>query len=1207
MRHTSRLKTLTWYSVVTLLVTVAVLVSVLRLAIATVSEYRQHLEDMAGNYLGKPVAIAKIDARLVGFKPTVVLDDISLLDEVSLEPLAHFSSVMIALNPISSLRELRPVIDLSVHGANIVIALREDGTIQVQGVSLSQNAASGGNSGALGAWLLGQSHLALKDSTLVWRDMATGDEAVFAGVNLELQNLPTRHRLNGYVRLPKELGKELRVALDIQGDLLTQKDWVGELYLKAVRVQPAPWLQEFDYKGLQLQQGSVDVDIWSRWQGGLLEGVEGSFDLAGLKFAGTEDARLLQRIAGQLRYEANEDGWMLQLQRLQLEHEDLADESLMLQLEKNDAGTVFQASALPLELLQRYAPYIPQLQKAQRDWLLQAAPAGRVSEVRVELAQEGAIRAVAEVEGLRISPWKRLPGISGLNGHFAMDGSAAQMLIDSTELELEMPLLFRRPLALHRASGVVQMQRQGEQWRVLADSVQVANPDIQADIDFDSWIAQGEAPLVSLSARVREGRAKAVPGYLPAHIMSAGSVDWLDKAFVDGHIATGRILLHGRLSSFPFRQQQGRFEVQLDAENVTLHYQDGWPDLAHVNGEVRFDGPGMVIAARRAAIYSGKLGMTRVGINDFKQPVLQVEGTGNAPLPDMMRFLQSSPLAEHMGGAFERIETRGDGSINLSLAIPLSKAVARQYPLKVSGQVGFHGGDIKVAEGVVFTGVTGDLHFTEKSFEAKAIQGELYDAPTQVSVFTKEESRERSKIVVTAQGQASSSALQRELGLPILERLDGNTDWQARFTIQRGGAGGGELVVQSTMQGMAFDLPQPAAKTADEVKPLAVTLQLGGEAKRPHRFAYGDFVSVSWQHESDPFQLRGASVSFGGNKETVLSELGVIRIGGSLDNFALTEWLALRKEIGAQDSKGPPLPIELDMQRLHLVSSVGEKTESVLRVADIPQITILVSDFAYGDFSLGNVMSKIRPDGKRLMIDTVKVTAPSFAAVMSGQWEEGDNSRFDLNLSSGNFGRMMHDLGFASVISGGKVSAKGEFFWPGNPATFSVEKLGGEVHVKIENGSIEDVNPGAGKLLGLLSLQALPKRLFLDFSDLSEKGLQFTEITGDFRFEDGDAFTQNLYLESLPANILITGRTGLVNQDFDQLIAVIPNVSDTVSVAGALAWGPQVAAVLIVLQKLFESDIDAATMTRYKLNGSWDEPKLTRLDPVESYKAGDGL
>jgi uncharacterized protein YhdP len=356
MRRTSRLKNFIWYSLVTLLVAVAVLVSVVRLTIGAVSEYRQHLEDMAGRYLGKPVAIAQMDARLVGIKPTAVLDDISLLDEETREPLAHFRSIRIALNPLLSLRQLRPVVDLSVYGAHIVIGLRDDGTLQVQGVALSQQSSDSSTGSALGAWLLGQSRLALKESTIVWRDWESGDEAVFVGGNLELQNQQDLHRLSGYVQLPRELGKELRVAVDIHGDLLTRKDWFGEFYVKAVQVQPAYWLQQFDHKGLRLQQGNVDLELWSRWQGGFLEGLEGKFNLADLEFSGVKDPLLLQRLGGKLRYQSGEDGWFLQLQELQLEHEDLPHEPLFVQLEKDDGATIFQASTLPLSLLQRYAP-----------------------------------------------------------------------------------------------------------------------------------------------------------------------------------------------------------------------------------------------------------------------------------------------------------------------------------------------------------------------------------------------------------------------------------------------------------------------------------------------------------------------------------------------------------------------------------------------------------------------------------------------------------------------------------------------------------------------------------------------------------------------------------------------------------------------------------------------------------------------------------
>ncbi len=1210
MRHTSRLKNFIWYSVVTILVTVAILVSVIRLTIGSVSEYRQHLEDMAGRYLGKPVAIAEMDARLVGIKPTVVFDDISLLDERSLEPLAHFSSIRIALNPVSSLRQLRPVIDLSIYGANIVVGLRDDGTLQVQGVTLSQESHDSSAGGALGAWLLGQSRLALKETTLVWRNLDTGDEAVFVGGDLELQNQQNRHRLSGNVQLPKELGKELRLALDIHGDLLTQKDWQGELYVKAVQVRPASWLQQFDYKGLQLKQGGVDLEVWSRWQGGLLEGLEGKFNLADLKFSGAEDPLQLRSIAGKVRYESVEDGWQLQLQQLQLQHEDLPDEQLALQLEKNATGTILQATSLPLALLQRYAPFLPSMDTRLHELIAQTSPSGGLSDVHVELGAGGQIRATAEVEKLQFSPWQRYPGLSGLSGHFAMDGSAAQLVIDSSDLELTWPHLFRRPLLLQSASGMVLLNRRNEQWRITCSDLQLANQDAHAALSFDSLFAPGTPPLVSLEARFGDGRAAAVPAYLPANIMSSASVQWLDKAIVDGRIASGRLLLHGRLDMFPFRQPHGHFEVELDAEDVTLHYQDGWPELTQINGEVLFSGPGMAINARQARIYSSRLRKVRAGIADFRKPVLQVEGEADASLADTLRFIRVSPLTSPEGGGLEQMRTKGDTQIALALAIPLSKAAAARNPLTVIGRAAFNGAELQVTDGVVLSKLTGDLLFTERSFESKSIQGRLYDTPFKFQVFT-EQVGEHRQVVVAGQGSATADALQRELDLPFLERLKGETDWQSRVTIPFGNAGGSKLDLHSSLEGMAIDLPLPAAKSGSESRPLSVTWELGGGEVRTNSLAYGDLVSTTWQQQAVPFKLLGADVTFGPVDEPVLLKPGMIRLNGALEKVQFKEWLQLREELNKDEQGGSLLPFEVKMQRLHLLPSptpspVEESSEPLL-LKDISPINFAVNNFAYGDTKLGKVEFNLRPIDKKLLLDKLNITAQSFSAEASGQWDEGGSTQVNLALSSSDFGRMMRELGFASVISDGKASAKGQLSWPGSPVAFSLGQLGGQVHVKIDEGKIEEVKPGAGKLLGLLSLQALPRRLFLDFSDLSGKGLQFSTLEGDIRFSEGDAFTQNLRLESLPANMLITGRTGLVSRDFDQLIAVVPNVSDTVSVAGGLAWGPQAAAILLVLQKLFQSNIDAATMIRYQLNGSWDEPKLTKLDEGNSSPDDEGL
>jgi len=1208
MRHTSRLKTFIWYTSVTLLVSFAVLVSLVRLTIGSASEFRDRLEQTAGLYLGQPVTIRGMDTRLVGLRPSVVLDDVSLLEKGTRERLAHFEQIALSLDPFSSLSQLQPVVDLSIRGANLVVGLSENGSLRVQGVSLSKQARNEGSGGALGAWFLSQARLALEDSRLVWRDFDSGKELVFSGVNLELQNLQERHRLSGYVKLPAAVGKALRLSLDIRGNLLNQKDWLGELYIKAENLHPAPWLKSFDYKGLSLKQGRVDLEMWSSWQGGLLQGVEGRFDLGDLVFSDGKERQALQQLAGRVRYTVDDDGWRLQLHRLLIQPDKASAEPLNLELERRAGKTVLQATALPLGLVSRYGPYLPQLSKAQRDWLVHASPNGWVRDLHLELTPDRGVRAAADISGLELEPWQRLPGVKGLTGHVGVDWPHAVLVVDSKKMSIALPRLFRHPLQAEQLTGVVRMQKEGEQWRVAGTTLRLTTPDIHANVAFDSWISPAEAPLLSLSAQVADGQVSAVPNYLPVHIMSEGSVNWLDHAFAAGRITDGRVLIHGRLNAFPFRSHEGRFEVALDTDNVTLHYRDQWPELAAVAGEVHFEGAGMAIDADQARVFGARLRNTRVAIVDFRKPVLTVAGEAVASVNDALDFLRASPLSAHATKSLAQMKGDGSTLIGLDLAIPLSSAIAETRPLKVDGKVQFQGNALHVTEGVELSDLRGELSFSENTFKSPVMTANLFGEPTRISVFTKQDNSQGTYTVIAAQGKTTAEALHQAFQWPFLTHLSGQSDWQARLKLARGNNAGSMLTIYSTLEGMAVDLPSPAAKPSETVRPLTVNWQLGGEEPHTHRLNYGNVVDVAWQQESEPFRLRRASVVFGGQAAT-LPKQAVIHIAGVLEQFAPKAWEALYKELMAPGSSSADekLPIELAMKRLQLLpepesgkASQGKSagTEEGLKVSAVPPMRVAVESFSYGDMELGKLSFRVKPQDDRVVFDELALNSDNFSLTGNGQWLEGANTRFDVTLKAGDFGRMLKGLGFASIVSGGKTDVRGTVTWPGQPADFGLDELGGELHVNIEDGVIDEVDPGAGKLLGLLSLEALPRRLFLDFSDLSGKGLQFSSVKGDVRFDGGSAFTQNLHLKSSPANILVTGRTGLVQKDFDQLIAVVPNVSGTVSVAGALAWGPQVAAVLLVLQKLFQSDIDAATMTRYELKGSWDKPELNKLAPL---------
>ncbi len=133
----------------------------------------------------------------------------------------------------------------------------------------------------------------------------------------------------------------------------------------------------------------------------------------------------------------------------------------------------------------------------------------------------------------------------------------------------------------------------------------------------------------------------------------------------------------------------------------------------------------------------------------------------------------------------------------------------------------------------------------------------------------------------------------------------------------------------------------------------------------------------------------------------------------------------------------------------------------------------------------------------------------------------------------------------------------------------------------------------------MTSVAALPRRLSLDFSDVTDKGLSFDTIHGDFELREGNAYTSNLLLSGPAAEIGIAGRTGLGAHDYDQTAVVTGNLGSSLPAAGLLAGGPAVGAALLLFSQIFKEPLKGITRGYYRITGSWDKPVVERVDSAE--------
>lgn len=295
-------------------------------------------------------------------------------------------------------------------------------------------------------------------------------------------------------------------------------------------------------------------------------------------------------------------------------------------------------------------------------------------------------------------------------------------------------------------------------------------------------------------------------------------------------------------------------------------------------------------------------------------------------------------------------------------------------------------------------------------------------------------------------------------------------------------------------------------------------------------------------------------------------------------------------------NSGRSIVIEAEKLLLPGDDQDADRPRTQIDPRSLPSITVKAGELAFGDRHLGEVEATFERTADGLVSDAIIAKDPTFEIVGNGSWvvDESDpigyRSQIMATLTSSDVKTTMMRLGYSPGIVGDELSMLLDLGWSGGPSEDLMESLDGEVTVKIGSGRLEEVKPGAGRVFGLMSVAALPRRLALDFRDVFGKGFAFDQISSTFTLIDGNAYTCDLALEGPAADIGIVGRAGLVARDYEQIAIVSANFGNALPVAGALVAGPQVAAVLLIFSQIFKKPLKEVSQVYYDLGGTFDEP-----------------
>ena len=280
----------------------------------------------------------------------------------------------------------------------------------------------------------------------------------------------------------------------------------------------------------------------------------------------------------------------------------------------------------------------------------------------------------------------------------------------------------------------------------------------------------------------------------------------------------------------------------------------------------------------------------------------------------------------------------------------------------------------------------------------------------------------------------------------------------------------------------------------------------------------------------------------------------------------LTGQLTIPKQQSAKN------PIIANLEHLRFESLESPGSASSLLPDDFYNLSLISKAATYDDYDVNNLKLETRLDNNKLVIQQLDFERDKVVMTGKGLWEYEPTNKtnitsFDFSLNGSRFGQTMADLGLGDAISGGTIELGSHLTWSNSLLNFDWDSLTGNAKFILKDGVLKDVDPGSARLIGLLSLNALPRRLLGGFSDVVANGLEFDQISGSYTISGENLITNDTFMDGPSAKVLVTGTTGLKAQVYDQKMYITPKVRQTLPLIGGIAAGSGVGWGLLLLQK----------------------------------------
>ncbi|WP_097728837.1 AsmA2 domain-containing protein YhdP [Escherichia coli] len=1242
-----------------LVVIAALLVSGLRIALPHLDAWRPEILNKIESATGMPVEASQLSASWQNFGPTLEAHDI----RAELKDGGEFSvkRVTLALDVWQSLLHMRwQFRDLTFWQ----LRFRTNTPI-----------TSGGSDDSLEAshisdlFLRQFDHFDLRDSEVSFLT-PSGLRAELAIPQLTWLNDPRRHRAEGLVSLSSLTGQHgvMQVRMDLRDDegLLSN----GRVWLQADDIDLKPWLGKWMQDNIALETAKFSLEGWMTIDKGDVTGGDVWLKQGGASWLGEKETHTLSVDNLTAHITRENPGWQFSIPdtRITMDGKPWPSGALTLAwIPEQDVGGKdnkrsdelrIRASNLELAGLEGIRPLAAKLSPALGDVWRSTQPSGKINTLALDIPLLAAdnTRFQASWSDLAWKQWKLLPGAEHFSG--TLSGSVENGLLTASMKQAKMPYetVFRAPLEIADGQATISWLNNDKGFQLDGRNIDVKAKAVHARGGFRYLQPANDEPWLGILAGISTDDGSQAWRYFPENLMGKDLVDYLSGAIQGGEADNATLVYGGNPQLFPYKHNEGQFEVLVPLRNAKFAFQPDWPALTNLDIELDFINDGLWMKTDGVNLGGVRASNLTAVIPDYSKEKLLIDADIKGPGKAVGPYFDETPLKDSLGATLQELQLDGDVNARLHLDIPLNGEL-----VTAKGEVTLRNNSLFIKPlDSTLKNLSGKFSFINGDLQSEPLTASWFNQPLNVDFSTKEGAKAY-QVAVNLNGnwQPAKTGVLPEA---VNEALSGSVAWDGKVGIELPYHAGATYNVElnGDLKNVSSHLPSPLAKPAGEPLPVNVkvdgnlnsfelTGQAGADNHFNSRWLLGQKLTLDraiWAADSKTlpplpeqsgvelnmppmngaewlalFQ-KGAAESVGGaasfpqhiTLRTPMLSLGnqqwnnLSIVSQPTANGTLVE--AQGREINATLAMRNNAPWLANIKYLYYNPSVaktrGDSTPSSpfptterINFRGWPDAQIRCTECWFWGQKFGRIDSDLTISGDTLTLTNGLIDTGFSRLTADGEWVNNPgNERTSLKgkLRGQKIDAAAEFFGVTTPIRQSSFNVDYDLHWRKAPWQPDEATLNGIIHTQLGKGEITEINTGhAGQLLRLLSVDALMRKLRFDFRDTFGEGFYFDSIRSTAWIKDGVMHTDDTLVDGLEADIAMKGSVNLVRRDLNMEAVVAPEISATVGVAAAFAVNPIVGAAVFAASKVLGPLWSKVSILRYHISGPLDDPQINEV------------